>query len=110
MQSRVIGILGNDGLVSPDGEVISHRADPRAVAVRQERTKEPPRQVIQMDPVDEVAGLLARVIHIAQTLNETDQRRVRDLTHAASSALSASTCLPRDDQRRFEQALRNVRN
>jgi hypothetical protein len=60
------------------------------------------------DPIDEAAQLLARVAKIAQGLNATDQRRIRELVHATSSMLSATTVLPRDDQRRFERALREA--
>jgi hypothetical protein len=58
--------------------------------------------------IDQVATHLSEVIRLAQGLSEEDARRVRDLVHAASSVLLASTYLPVDDQRLFESALRTA--
>jgi hypothetical protein len=114
---RPIGVFRDGQLISPDGELISSApVTSRAVAVaapveRIERVeREPPRRIVAptpLDPVDEVAGLFGRIVNLAQQMNETDQRRVRDLSHAANAALSASTYLPKAEQARFNAAIRN---
>jgi hypothetical protein len=61
-----------------------------------------------MNEVDQIVGLLSQVVKRAQSLSEPDQRRVRDFVHAAQAMLSATTYLPRSDQRLFEATLRDV--
>ncbi|MBR1276106.1 hypothetical protein [Bradyrhizobium sp. AUGA SZCCT0283] len=61
-----------------------------------------------MSEVDQIVALLGQVVRRAQSLSDTDQRRVRDFVHAASSMLSATTYLPKADQKVFETALRDV--
>lgn len=106
--TQVIAIIRDGAVHDAHGMPISAPREPsRAVAAPERQT----RQVIEpiRDPVDEVAALLARVTRLAQQMNAADQRRCRDLVHAASAVLNASTCLPRDDQRLFEAALRNAK-
>jgi hypothetical protein len=55
--------------------------------------------------VDQIAGLLGRVVWLAQNLSPTDARRARDYMHAASAAMTASTYLSGPDQQVFERAL-----
>jgi hypothetical protein len=105
---RAIAVIRDGVVSSPEGVLISGPDAPRetrAVAVREPK----PALVIAMDPVDEIAALLGRVINIAQQLDATDQRRVRDLSHATIAALNASTYLEESDQRRFEAAIRNTK-
>jgi hypothetical protein len=56
--------------------------------------------------VDQIADHLAQVVKLAQTLSEADARRTRDLMHAASALLTATTYLSGPDQARLERALR----
>lgn len=58
--------------------------------------------------VDHIVVLLSQVVQMTQSLSEQDQRRVRDFVHSASAMLSATTYLPKSDQRLFEAALRDV--
>lgn len=111
MSSRVVAIIREGAVFAPTGEMIT---PPRAVAVTEACTSEPPKndhrreqRVEQMrDPLDEIASMLARTVRLARDLDEGDARRVRNLVQACSAALTATTYLPRDDQRRFERALR----
>jgi hypothetical protein len=58
--------------------------------------------------IDRVADHLAQVVRLAQALtSDVDRRRARDMLHAASGLLMASTYLPQADQDRFQKALRN---
>lgn len=105
---RVIAVIRNGVVSSPEGEFISGpcaTSESRSVAVREPK----PAHVIAMDPVDEIAALLGRVINIAQHLVAADQRILRDLSHATIAALNASTYLEETDQRRFEAAIRNTK-
>ena len=112
---RAIATIIDGELFSPEGVRLSPERESRAVAVAapvpQPQPQRPQRQtaeVVALDPLDEVAELLARIIKIAtQQLRPGDQRRARELVHAASSALSASTVLDPSDQRRLNNALRN---
>jgi hypothetical protein len=61
----------------------------------------------KMNEVDQIVVLLSQAVRIAQSLSETDQRRVRDFFHAAQSTLTATTYLPKSDQKIFENALRD---
>jgi hypothetical protein len=65
----------------------------------------PPTREIE---IDRIVSLLSQVVLRAQSLSPEDQRRVRDLTHAASAMLMATTYLPKNDQRIFETALRDI--
>lgn len=105
MERTLVGYLVDDTLYSPAGTQI---APPRAVAPPPEPRRRPEPVEMHRDAVTEVADLLARVVRLAQTLHETDQRRVRELVHAASSTLSATTVLPPRDQQLFQRALRDA--
>ena len=60
--------------------------------------------------IDRVADHLAQVARLAQALtSDVDRRRVRDLLHATSGLLLASTYLPKADQNRFQKALSDRR-
>jgi hypothetical protein len=61
-----------------------------------------------MSEVDQIVALLTQIVVRAQSLSEPDQRRVRDFVHATTSMLSATTYLPKSDQRLFELALRET--
>jgi hypothetical protein len=56
--------------------------------------------------VEKIAAHLSQIIRVAQGLSESDARRARDLLHAASGLLMATTYLPKEDQAQLEQALR----
>ncbi|UGA46134.1 hypothetical protein HU230_0008895 [Bradyrhizobium quebecense] len=56
--------------------------------------------------VDRIVGHLGQVVRLARNLSEGDARRVRAFVHAASSALLATTYLPKSDQALFEHSLR----
>lgn len=58
--------------------------------------------------VDRIVALLSEVIVRAQSLSETDQRRVSDFVEATRATLSATTRLPRQEQKVFENALRDT--
>lgn len=57
--------------------------------------------------LDRVAALLAEAVKLTQTLDHATQRRARELFHASSSLLVATTVLPATDQAKFQAALRN---
>jgi hypothetical protein len=61
-----------------------------------------------MSEVDQIVSLLTQVLVRAQSLSEQDQRRVRDFVQASQAMLTATTYLPKSDQRLFETALREV--
>jgi hypothetical protein len=61
--------------------------------------------VIDASDIDQIAAHLGQAVRLAQRLNPTDARRARDLMHAASGMLSATTYLPEPDQKLFERAL-----
>lgn len=61
-----------------------------------------------MDGVDEVVMMLARIVKLAQRLNATDQRRIREFVEAARATLFATTRLDSTDQQAFEAALRHA--
>jgi hypothetical protein len=62
-----------------------------------------------MQPVDEIVHMLSRVVSLAQTLSERDAGRVREFVRITQAALTASTCLPSNDQQLFQDALRQAR-
>jgi hypothetical protein len=58
--------------------------------------------------VDQIVSLLSQVVRMAQSLSEQDAYRVRAFFQAAQSMLTATTYLPKSDQKIFETALRDV--
>jgi hypothetical protein len=102
--SKLIAITDGNRWFTAELPVQAEPPKPQTLpAVRPEE----PRQVAPVDPIDEISTLLGRVIHIARGLSRDDARRAREIVYAASSALEASTFLNTEDQRRFEQGLRN---
>jgi hypothetical protein len=100
---RVLGVVIDDELYSPQG----HRLSPsRAPAIVE---PEPPRAVRHLDPIDEFNAHLAQAIRVAQAMTEHDKRRASEFMEAARGMLTAVTRLKPDEQRRFEQALRNAK-
>lgn len=71
-----------------------------------ERSSRLPAIVDDDDAIDEIMALLAQTVKIAQTLSPANQRRARDLVHASISVLNATTVLPKDDQTKFQDALK----
>jgi len=65
---------------------------------------------IYTSDVDQIVAHLAQVVRLAQGLSTTDARRVRELVHATSSTLWATTALSSDDQKLFERSLREAAN
>lgn len=64
--------------------------------------------VVNLSEVDQIVALLSQVVRLAQPLSESDQRRARDFMQAAQAMLTATTYLPKSDQRMFEASLREV--
>jgi hypothetical protein len=56
--------------------------------------------------IDQIAAHLGQAVRLAQNLSPTDARRARDLMHAASAMMSATTYLEKSDQKLFERSLR----
>jgi transcriptional regulator of met regulon len=94
----------NDKLAAAERRIAELEAE-RAIAARKLAVVSKPAG----GAIDMVATHLSEVVRLAQGLTEEDsRRRIRDLVHATSSVLLASTYLPADDQRLFESALRTA--
>ena len=104
---RPLAVLVGGELYTPQGIGIGgdRSSDTRAIATAHDNYVIDPRS---MGGVDEIVGLLARVVKLAQTLNANDARRAREIMEAAKSAIYATTRLDRDDQQAFEMALRQA--
>jgi hypothetical protein len=61
-----------------------------------------------MSDIDQIVSLLGQVVLRAQSLPESDKRRVRDFVCAAQGMLTATTYLPTSDQRVFDAYLRDA--
>ena len=56
--------------------------------------------------VDAITAMLGEIVRRTQKLSRDDQQRVRSFVYAAQNILEATTRLPSEDQRIFEDALR----
>lgn len=104
---RPLAVLIGGDLYTPQGMRIGgdRPSDTRAVATAHDNyVIDPP----SIGGVEEIVALLARIVKVAQGLNESDARRAREFTEAARSALYATTRLDAADQRTFQNALRNA--
>src|SRR5436190_1702103 len=100
---QMVGILGADGLVAPDGTVISRPApapEPRAVVVQEPPTR---RNVAPLDPLDEYRAHIAAALKLARDMSGDDKRAASNIMEAARGVLTATTYLDSNEQRRFEQ-------
>lgn len=105
MRTELGVIIGNE-LFSPQGVRISAAPseEPRAV-----ETYEPHRiHAPHLSTFEEITAHIATAVRLTRGLPPDEARRVRDVFHAASSMLMATTYLEKDDQAAFERALRNA--
>ena len=108
MGQVVLGVVIGNQLFDAAGRCVNKQPEPsRELAVRSEPVNPPaPPRVVSSDPVDEIVSLLATATRLAQGLSRENQSRVREIYRAAQAVLAASTVLPRDDQDKFQAALR----
>jgi HK97 family phage prohead protease len=106
----VEGTMANVIGVCIDGQWLPIHAPPPPPLQSVDQGADSNKQVAVLDTksdVDLAIDHLAQVARLAQGLQaDVDRRRVRDLVHALSGLLMASTYLTGQDQERFQQALR----
>jgi hypothetical protein len=61
-----------------------------------------------MSEVDQIAGLLGQIVMRTKSLSDKDRARVREFIRMTQAVLTATTCLPEQDQQTFEAALRDA--
>jgi hypothetical protein len=97
-----------DKLAAAERRIIELEAErARAIAVSNKPAAAVSKPAKPAGAIDQVTANLSEIVRLAQGVSPEDSRRIRDLVHAASSLLMASTYLPQTDQMKFEAALRN---
>lgn len=109
---RHLGMVVGDKLIAGSGSgFLPPDPEPepttRAVALREADRDDVMMPETPEELIDGIVLRLADIAKTAQSLSPPDQRRVRELLHATTSLLAATTVLPHDDQARFQNALRS---